>query len=66
MNKIYIEIYIYYKIIEIKTSFLSRNVQLQHFCRENIHMILRFSIAFEEFLGSSIVQQVMLPCHHTI
>ena len=41
------------------------------FCRKNAQlrrkfMITRSSIAFEDFLGSSIAPQVMPPCHELI
>ena len=49
---IYIHIYLYHKI-----------KQKPRFCRKNAQfMITRLSIAFEDFLGSSIAPQVMPPC----
>ena len=59
INKIYRNIYI--KINKMKTSFLSRKRAITTFLSRKF-MITRSSIAFEDFLGSSIAPQVMPPC----
>ena len=59
INKIYRNIYI--KINKMKTSFLSRKRAITTFLSRK-SMITRLSIAFEDFLGSSIAPQVMPPC----
>ena len=46
---------------KIKTSFLSRKRAITTFLSRKF-MITRSSIAYEDFLGSSIVSQVMPPC----
>ena len=59
INKIYRNIYI--KINKMKTSFLSQKRAITTFLSRK-SMIMRLSIAFEDFLGSSIAPQVMPPC----
>ena len=53
----------YIKINEIKPSFLSRKRAITPFLSRKF-MITRSSIAFEDFLGSSIAPQVMPPWLH--
>ena len=57
----YILIYIYISINKTKTSFLSQKRAITTFLSRKF-MITRLSIAFEDFLGSSIASQVMPPC----
>ena len=52
-------------INETKTSFLSRKRAITTFLSRK-SMITRLSIAFEDFLGSSIAPQVMPPCRLTM
>ena len=57
----FIHLYTYIYINRIKTPFLSRKRAITTFLSQKF-MITRSSIAFEDFLGSSIAPQVMPPC----
>ena len=57
-----IYIYIYISINKTKTSFLLQKRAITTFLSRKF-MITRLSIAFEDFLGSSIASQVMPPCN---